>query len=132
MALSFAEALRRLEESRQHRAVWNHVVDSLSKFLDTEVREATYGIKAEGCVARNVHQDIISEIIQGIEADKISPLNGEIETLENLEVVETKKDDDQPKGTEKNPVPGRPSKAGSKKNTQRIRAVPAAARGGGE
>lgn len=131
MALSFAEALRRLEESRQHRAVWNHVVDSLSKFMDTEVREATHGIKAEGCVARNVQQDIISEIIRGIEADKIAPLNEEIETLENLEVVETEKDDES-EGTKKDPVPRRSSKAGSKKNTQRIRAVPATARGSGE
>lgn len=123
MALSFAEALRRLEESRQHRAVWNHVVDSLSKFVDTEVREATHGIKAEGCVARNVHQEVISEIIQVIEADKISPLNEEIETLENLEVVETKKDAEDKRPTKK---------PGTKKNPQRIRAVPAAARGASE
>jgi hypothetical protein len=123
MALSFAEALKRLEEGRQHRAVWNYVVDYLSKLVDTEVREATGGIPAEGCVAKYVDQKIVSEIIRGIEADKVSPLDEEIETLENLEVVETKKDGNKEK----------PKKAGgrkaSKKNTQGIRAVPRAARG---
>lgn len=122
MALSFVEALRRLEESRQHRAVWDHVVDSLSKFMDTDVREATHGIKAEGCVDKNVQQNIISEIIRGIEADKIAPLTEEIETLESLEVVETKKDDE-PKQKR------RQSQATPKKNPQGIRAVPPAARG---
>jgi len=129
MALSFAKALRRLEECRQHLAVWNHVVDSLSKFVDTEVREATHGIKAEGCVARNVSQDIIGEIVRGVKEERIAPLTEEIETLESLKVVET---EDEPTGTKKNIVPRRPSKAGPKKNTQRIRAVPPAAEGAGE
>jgi len=126
MALSFIEALQKLEESRQHRAVWHQVVDTLIKFVDTEVREAQHGIPAEGCVAKLVSQEIITEIVRGIEAEKIAPLEEEIESLENLEVVETKKDDKSTKG--KRATRPKPTK----KNPQGIRAVPPAARGAAE
>lgn len=122
MALSFAEALQKLEENRQQRAVWSQVVDSLNKFVDTEVREATHGVPAEDCVVKTVPQKIISEIVRGIETEKISPLDEEIETLENLEVVETKKDG---KSKSKRGVKTR----GSKKNLQGVRVVPSATRG---
>lgn len=119
MSLSFAEAFQKLEEGRQRRAVWATVVDYLNRYVDTEVKEVTHGIPAEGCVAKAVSQALIEEVIQSIEVDKISPLDEEISTLENLKVVETK---NEPKNKR--------TKAAPKKNKKAIRVVPRAANGG--
>ena len=113
MGLTFIEAIERLEDARQKRAVWTRVVDTLGKLIDKEGREAGQGIPAVGCVAKVVSQDIVVEIVQGIEADKISPLSEEINHLENLQVVETK--NDKKKGKRKTAV---------KKNPKGVRVVP--------
>ena len=117
MSLSFAEAFQRLEESRQRRAVWVQLVDFLNRCVATEVKEARDKIVPDGCVAKEVPQDLILEILQEIEAGKIAPLDEEITSLENLEVVETKKDD----GNKR-------QKATSKKNPKAVRIVPPTAR----
>lgn len=90
MPLSVAETLQRIEESRQQRIVWQYVVDYLSRCVDMPEREAQQGIPAAGCINKTVPQNVIIEAIQGIEAEKISPLDEEISALENLKVVETK------------------------------------------
>jgi len=94
MSLSLSETVHRIEELKQQLAVWNSVTNHLAKFLDTETRVASEGIKAPGCVRPEqrvdgrevVPQDVIGNIIQGIEAEKISPLMEEIAALENLKV----------------------------------------------
>jgi hypothetical protein len=116
MAISFADALQRLEEGRQKRAVWHWVVNYLNKYVDTEVKEVSHGIPADGCVAKSVPQELIVEIIQGIEAEKISPLDEEISSLENLKVVETKKD-------EQKATKAKREKAPPKKNQKGVRVI---------
>jgi hypothetical protein len=61
--------------------------------VDTETREAKSGIAFGKSLT--VPQELISEIIQDIEAEKIDPLRGEVKVLENLQVVETKDDNKQ-------------------------------------
>lgn len=94
MSSSLSETIFRIEELKQQLAVWNSVTNHLAKFLDTETHEAPDGIKAPGCVRPEqrvrdrevVPQEVIGNIIQGIEAEKISPLMEEIAALENLKV----------------------------------------------
>ena len=123
MPLTFSEAFQKLEDSRLRRAVWTQVVDFLGRCVATEVKEARDKIVPDGCIAKEVPEELIREILQEIEADKIAPLDTEISTLENLEVVETKKDDDTAKGKRK--------KATSKKNQKAVRIVPPTARAAG-
>jgi hypothetical protein len=97
MPLSLSETLERIESLKQQLAVWNKVTNQLARYLGTEAREAVDGIPAPGCVRPEhrangrevVPQVVIEFIISGIEAEKISPLEVEIKSLENLQVVET-------------------------------------------
>jgi len=125
MSLTFSEAFQRLEDSRLRRAVWSQVVDFLGRCVPTEVKEARDKIVPDGCVAKEVPQDLILEILQEIEADKIAPLDEEILSLENLEVVETKQDEPT------KPSAGKRQKAAPKKNPKAVRIVPPAARAAG-
>ena len=121
MALTFSEALQKLEESKHQRAVWNEMVDFLSRFVDSEVTAAEQGIGAEDCVEKVVPQAQITAIINYIDEEHIAPLDEEIAALEQLQVVETEDDDSeekaQPKPTAKKKVSGkRPTpKAGKNK-----------------
>lgn len=119
---SLSETLYRIEELKQQLATWHSVTNHLARFLDTETREATDGIQAPGCVRPElrvrgkevVPQDIIYNIIQGVEAEKISPLLVEIASLENLK-VETR-DDHQSQEEQ-------PEVRSQQKNQKRVRVV---------
>jgi hypothetical protein len=113
MGRSVAEVRRVLEETQHKMAIWDRVVDYLSSFVDTEAREARNEIKLTKD-SPAVPQELVSSIIQGIEAEKISPLREEIKTLENLPVVEAK-DGNHPQGE-------RPETR-AKANSKRVRIV---------
>lgn len=99
MGRSVAVVRRILDESQYKMLVWEKVVDYLSACVDTEAREARSNITRTKD-APAVPQELIAGIIQDIEAEKISPLREEIETLENLPVVETKNAHAQGEGAE--------------------------------
>jgi hypothetical protein len=113
MGRSVAEVRQYLEESQCKVAVWDRVVNFLSGFLDTETREAKESIRFSKD-SPFVSQELIAEIIQDIEAKKISPLKTEIKTLENLPVVETK---------DGNSAQGERTEARPKANAKRVRIV---------
>lgn len=121
MTLILAEALQELEECRQRRAVWYDVVAFLSKFIDEEVREAGQGIVAEGCIGKLVPQGVLKDIVEGIEDEKIEPLNEAIGGLENLQVKETNDDEAKTQGKKK---VRKARKAKAPKNPKAIRAIP--------
>jgi len=89
MSRSVAEVRKNLEESQHRTLVWESVVNFLASCVDTEAREAQNKLRSSK-EAPAVPQDLIAEIIQEIEAEKVSPLKKEIEILESLPVVETK------------------------------------------
>lgn len=130
MPLTFAEAFKKLEESLQQRATWNEVVDILSRFVDHEVKEASQGIAAEGCVSKYVPQEVIKEIVAGIESEKIAPLDEVIDTLRNMQVTETNDGEEEKPAKEK---PKRGKKKAKKKRRQSVRIVsrPAHQKAGG-
>lgn len=90
MSLTFKEALERLETSKQERAVWNELADFLMCCIDSEVKETTKAIAADGCVSKTVPQDIIRSVVQIVEEEKITPLDETIASLESLQVGENK------------------------------------------
>lgn len=130
MALTFSEALQQLEENRHQRAVWNEVVDFLSRFVDSEVREVEQGIGAEDCVEKVVPQVQITAIIAYVDAEHISPLDEGIAALEQLQVVETEDDNseakEKTKPTKKKVSGKRPSKAKAGKNKKASGTIPRA------
>lgn len=113
MPVSFAEALHRLEERKQERAIWHWVVDHLNKFVNTEVRDASHGIPTSGCVAKSVPQDLIAAIVEEIEGERIAPLDEEIRTLENLRVVEAR-NEEKPKKNKRAKVPAAKKQEGAR------------------
>jgi len=125
MSLTFQEAFQKLEDGRLRRAVWTQIVDFLGRCVSSEVKEARDKIVPDGCIAKEVPEELIREILQEIEADKIAPLDEEIGALETLEVVETKKDDSDSASKPKR------KKVTSKKNQKAVRVVPPAARAAG-
>jgi len=88
MGRSVAEVRKSLEENQCRMAVWEKIVDFLSACLDTETREAPGKVLLGNGQA--VPQGLIEGVIQDIEAEKVSPIRGEIKNLENLQVMETK------------------------------------------
>ena len=93
MAQTYSEVFDLVESGRQERAVWEQVVDSLMKYVDTDTVAAADAIKAEGCVKKEVPQEIVSAVIEYIESNHIVPLTKELEDLERLQVVETSNDE---------------------------------------
>lgn len=93
MTQRYSEVFDLVESGRQERAVWEQVVDSLMKYVDTDTVAAADAVKAEGCVKKEVPQEIVSAVIEYIESNHIGPLTKELEDLENLQVVETSNDE---------------------------------------
>jgi hypothetical protein len=87
--MTVAEVRQNLENALHEVAVWEYVVNFLSKYLDSEGREAQSGITASACVTKTVPQEVIRFIVQSIEVEKMEPLNETISGLENLQVMET-------------------------------------------
>ena len=92
---TYSEVFNLVESGRQERVVWDQIVDSLMKYLDTDTVSASSAIVAEGCVKKEVPQEIVSAVIEYIETQHIEPLTKELEDLENLQVVETSNDEAQ-------------------------------------
>lgn len=120
-AMTVAEVRQNLESSLHEMAVWESVVNYLSKFLDSEAREAQQGITASACVTKTVPQEVVRYIVQSIEAEKMEPLSEVISGLENLQVVETTDADQQ---SERGEVK-------AKKDQKRVRIVAHPGRGAG-
>lgn len=120
-AMTVAEVRQNLESALHEVAVWEYVVNYLSKFLDSEARETQQGITASACVTKIVPQEVVRYIVQSIEAEKIEPLNETISGLENLQVVETTDADQQSERVE----------VKAKKDQKRVRIVAQPGRGTG-
>jgi len=93
MTRTYSEVFDLVETGRQERAVWEQVVDSLMKHVDTDTVSASSSITAEGCVKKEVPQEIVAAVIDYIESSHIGPLTQELEDLEALQVVETNNDE---------------------------------------
>jgi hypothetical protein len=118
-SMTVAEVRQNLESALHELAVWESVVNYLSKFLDSEAREVQQGITASACVTKTVPQEVVRYIVQSIEAEKMEPLNEAISGLENLQVVETTNGDQQSERVE--------TKA--QKDQKRVRIVAQSGRG---
>jgi hypothetical protein len=107
MAKTVNEVFQQLESGRQELAVWNEVVAFLSRFVDTETREADQGIETKECVSRTVPQEVIQAVRTYIESQHIEPLMAEILELSNQQLAETTNDE---KKSEKSQEAGRERK----------------------
>jgi len=98
MAKTVNEVLNQLETGRQELAVWNEAVAFLSRFVDTETREADQGIETKECVSRTVPQEVIHAVRVYIESQHIEPLMAEILELSNQQLAETTDDQKKQQG----------------------------------
>lgn len=123
MARSVAEIRELLEYSQFRKAIWERAIDLLGSHLDTEGREALKGISYSKD-GPNAPQELIQEIIDEIQAEKVDPLEEEIDRLEHLPVVETTDGEESQQPDEPQRSQGK-----AKKNTKRVRIVSHGSRG---
>ena len=125
---TLSELMRDLERLRHSRAVWMETLEHLAQFLDKDTIKADRGIRAEGCSVNPVPQAVVREFVSYINQQEIAPLNQQIDTIENLNIMETSNDQNDPQGKDsprsKNTAPeAKPGpKIGSIGKT--IRAIP--------
>jgi len=110
MPLTLAEAMRKLEDSKYRRVVWNEIVRIISQFVDSETRKADSGIGADGCTSQVVPQEIIQQVIDEVNVEKIEPLEEYISYFENLTVEETDVEQEEKPKTKARPKQGQGQK----------------------
>lgn len=91
----FHEVMLRRNELLHQLAIWQEVVDHLTKFLDTDAVPASVGIRTEGG-GWVVPQDRIEAVLGDIKRGFMAEIDGELERINNSEVSEdVKKDKDE-------------------------------------
>jgi hypothetical protein len=116
MSTDFQTVMIRRNDLLHRKAIWQEVVDHLTKFLDTDAAPATVGIRtdAEGMV---VPQDRIELAISEIKNGYMAEIVEELDEINKSEVAENVK---QAKQGGKKKVP---SKKASKKAGRRTTAA---------
>lgn len=109
MTSDFQTVLSRRNDLLHRKAIWQEVVDHLSKFLDTDAAPATVGIRTGG-EGMTVPQDRIDLAISEIKNGYVAEIDEELDKINKSEVAENVKQEN--KGSAKK---GRTKKASSKK-----------------
>lgn len=94
MLSDFQTVMARRNDLLHHKAIWQEVVDHLTKFLDTDASPATVGIRtdAEGMV---VPQDRIELAISEIKNGYMAEIVEELDKINKSEVAENVKQEKQ-------------------------------------
>lgn len=88
----FHEVMLRRNELLHRLAIWQEVVDHLTKFLDTDAVPASVGIRTEGG-GMVVPQDRIEAVLGEIKRGFMAEIDGELDRINNSEVSEDVKKD---------------------------------------
>lgn len=90
MNRNFQDVMSRRNDLLHQLAVWQEVVDHLTKFLDTDAFSATVGIRTDGDVMV-VPQDRIDAVLSEIKNGYIAEINDELDKINKSEVAENVK-----------------------------------------
>lgn len=87
MQRNFHEVMVRRNELLHQRAIWQEVVDHLTKFLDTDSTNATVGIKTDGG-GLVVPQDRVELTLSEIKNGYMTEIEEELDRINKSEVTE--------------------------------------------
>jgi len=101
MGLTLAEALKTREDLKQRLAVWEELLGFLSDFVSVDFQEAVKAISPDDCVADVVSQEALTEVVKGIQDEKVTPLRQSLMELDSLRVHEEETPNEPDKKTPK-------------------------------
>ncbi len=90
MRRNFYDVMVRRNDLLHQRAIWQEVVEHLTKFLDTDSTSATVGIKTDGG-GLVVPQDRIELTLNEIKNGYMAEIDGELNKINKSEVAENVK-----------------------------------------
>jgi len=90
MGNKFYDVMLRRSDLLHSLAIWQEIVDHLSKFLDTDAAPASVGIRTEGG-GMVVPQDRVEAVLDEIKHGRMTEINRELESIHKSEVAEDAK-----------------------------------------
>jgi len=123
MSIPLKEVLKRLDEQKFTLAVWQEIINHLSKTVSVGETQATEAIGTENCSAPIVPEVIVQQVIDHIIDKEVNPLVQQIEAVENLTVEETTNEQAAEVGTEKGGTGGEKQGSKGKQTTQKPQGI---------
>lgn len=102
MFRNFQEVMIRRSDLLHQLAIWQEVIDHLTKFLDTDALPAVVGIRTDGG-GLTVPQDKIEEVLNEVRNGYMAEIKEELQSIDNSEVAENVKQKKR-RGKKKDPV----------------------------
>lgn len=99
MGKNFHDVMTRRSELLHQLAIWQEVVEHLTKFLDTDATPATIGIRAETEGGMVVPQDRIETVVNEIRNGYMAEVNEELTAINKSEVADGRKEQHKSKKT---------------------------------
>ena len=87
MSNDFYSVMLRRNDLLHRQAVWQEIIDHLSKFLDTDASPASVGIRTEGS-GMVVPQDRVDVVISEIRNGYMAEIAAELKSIDKSEVSE--------------------------------------------